>query len=83
MESCAQIISLLGTVTLKSWFSNPGIIKQKHPFSYTPYKALLFTYIKTIDVLLHSGYRVTPVLPEILWCIYVIMNYTSKNTCDS
>ena len=55
-----------GTVTLKSLFSDPGIIRQKHQFSYTPY---YFTCIELIDVLSHSGHRVTLALLKNLWCI--------------
>ena len=53
---------MLGTVTLKSWFSDPGIIRQKHQFSYTPYITSLAS--KLIDVLSHSGHRVTLALPK-------------------
>ena len=57
---------ILGTVTLKSWFLNPGIIKQKYPFSYSPYYSLTS---KLIDVLSHSGHSITLVLPKKLWYI--------------
>ena len=43
---------MLGTVTLKSWFSDPG----------TPHITSLAS--KLIDVLSHSGHRVTLALPK-------------------
>ena len=49
---------MLGTVTLKSWFSDPGIIRQIH----TPHITSLAS--KLIDVLSHSGHRVTLALPK-------------------
>ena len=57
---------MLGTVTLKSWCSDPGIIRQTHPFLYTPYYLLIS---KLTDVLSHSGHRVTLVVPKNLWYI--------------
>ena len=48
---------MLGTVTMKSWFSDPGIIRQKHQFLYTPYyftqlhrnQLLMFCLIQVIE----------------------------------
>ena len=57
---------MLGTVTLKSWFSDPGIIRQNINFRI-PHIISLAS--KLIDVLSHSGHRVTLVLPKILWYI--------------
>ena len=57
---------MLGTVTLKSWFSDPGMIRQNINFC-TPHITSLA--LKLIDVLFHSGHRVTLALPKNLWCI--------------
>ena len=57
---------MLGTVTLKSWFSDPVIIRKKHQSLYTHIASLAS---KLINVLSHSGHRVTLALPKSLWCI--------------
>ena len=72
---------MLRTVTLKSWFSDPGIIRQKHQFR-TPHITSFAS--KLIDVLSHSGFRVTHALPKIYGLFNQFnviggMNYTSKN----
>ena len=53
---------MLGTLTLKSWFSDPGIVSDKSINFQTPHITSLAS--KLIEVLSHLGHRVTLALPK-------------------